>query len=169
MIVKRDDGSIHSSHAGYNKDIYGSPLRWKATVNVTLEALQEVLAHSFPPVDAIAFRGSSGAAMGYTLAYLSGVPPLYIRKPKEKSHGSVTEGPEGPVRRYVIVDDFSSSGETLKTILGACYPAQCAAILLYARNGNRELVELGEFQSVPIIHTTSDARILYFPDIPAQG
>jgi adenine/guanine phosphoribosyltransferase-like PRPP-binding protein len=70
--------------------------------------------------DAIAITGVSGSLFGIPLAYMLGKELIIIRK-AEKRHGGRI-GPGGYLlgqknaRRYIIVDDLSESGHTLKFI-----------------------------------------------------
>lgn len=152
MLIKRDDGTVRSSHFGYTPDVYENPDRYRSTIDATRAELQHLM-NPGKLIDAIAFRGSSGCAMGYPLAYLTGISPLYIRKPQEICHGSETaEGPGKDIRRYVIVDDFISSGATVRAILRALHPAKCAAILLYGSN-SAGMCREDRIAAVPVIHT----------------
>ena len=65
--------------------------------------------------DAIVFRGNSGAAIAFPVSVATGIPVVLVRK--EGSHGSKVEG-SCSVSKYLILDDFISSGETMKKILG---------------------------------------------------
>lgn len=76
-----------------------------------LEELDKIL-----PFDAIAFRGTSGAALAYPLALSLSKHLLCVRK--EASHyplGKV-EGPK-KVASYIIVDDFIDTGHTVNQII----------------------------------------------------
>jgi hypothetical protein len=66
--------------------------------------------------DSIAFRGVSGALIAPIVAYKLKKPVTCIRKPTEPSHGCGTV--EGAVNfeRYIIIDDFISTGDTVNTI-----------------------------------------------------
>jgi adenine/guanine phosphoribosyltransferase-like PRPP-binding protein len=70
-------------------------------------------------VDAIAFTGSSGAAIGFTLAFLHQVPLIYVRKEDETCHGSMIEsnGVGIQIKKYLIVDDFIGTGATVTRII----------------------------------------------------
>lgn len=69
-------------------------------------------------IDAIAFTGSSGAAIAFPLALKYKLPLIYIRKPKEKSHGNMLEcNVTSRIKRYIIVDDFTESGNTIRRIV----------------------------------------------------
>lgn len=74
--------------------------------------------------EAIAFRGSSGAALAWPLMLLNDVPLIHSRKP-----GSHCADPiEGAVKasRYAIVDDFYESGDTLIEIIDSIRSYQTA-------------------------------------------
>jgi adenine/guanine phosphoribosyltransferase-like PRPP-binding protein len=69
--------------------------------------------------DTFAFRGISGALITPTLALLMDKELCAVRKPKtdENSHGFFNvEGNRG-AQRFVIVDDFISTGATVLAIL----------------------------------------------------
>lgn len=76
-------------------------------------------------IDAIAVRGMSGAIIGGAIAHALSIPIILVRKDKhsEETHHSCmhVEGPLNwsPLARYVIVDDFASSGNTLRRIQDA--------------------------------------------------
>ena len=69
--------------------------------------------------DAAAFTGSSGCCIAFVLAYETGIPLLYVRKPGEKSHGSALECnvKETPIKKYLIVDDFIDTGDTIRKMV----------------------------------------------------
>jgi orotate phosphoribosyltransferase-like protein len=82
------------------------------------------------PFDAVAFRGVSGAALGPTVADRLGVNIIAIRKPGDGSHSSNTaEGVRGV--RYIVIDDFVSSGKTLKTVVDTLSDCTCVGIYCY--------------------------------------
>lgn len=68
--------------------------------------------------DAIAFRGMSGALIAPIIAYLMHKSLIMVRKPKtaEPNHsGRLIEG-DMYATRYVIIDDCTSTGQTVNTI-----------------------------------------------------
>ena len=70
------------------------------------------------PVDAVAFTGSSGCAIGFHLAAQYNQTCIYVRKVGEKTHGSPVEcNTIKEVCTYMIVDDFMSSGATVRRII----------------------------------------------------
>lgn len=83
------------------------------------------------PFEAIAVRGVSGLGMGAAVSYETGIPLVIVRKPGEQSHGNQVEGP-GLIAKFLVLDDIISSGETMRTIIGALNPAECVGVLLYS-------------------------------------
>jgi adenine/guanine phosphoribosyltransferase-like PRPP-binding protein len=91
--------------------------------------------------DTIAFCGMSGAAMAFILAYELEIPLLCVRKETDDSHfhdmnsGKVLEG-NIDTQKYLIVDDFISSGRTLNYIMDSIQKgvpgSDCVAMLMYA-------------------------------------
>lgn len=95
---------------------------------------------------AIAFSGSSGAALAFCVAAKHKIPLIYIRKKNEECHGSPIEfnGSTVEVRQYLIVDDFISSGSTMNYIIDKirnytkghkAYPAKPMGIFCYDGHG----------------------------------
>lgn len=103
------------------------------------------------PFDAIAFTGSSGAALAFPLSYLLKVPLIHVRK-KDKNHyyGGLIEGTVSS-RRYIIVDDFIESGRTVHKIINTIkkvytHPAEVVGICLYDSRSYRS-----SFDGIPVI------------------
>lgn len=108
------------------------------------------------PFQAIAYRGSSGAAVAYPLSIALNLPVIQVRRQGETAdgHGMGTEGPRRNISHYIIVDDFIASGNTVNKILHEFKDAECVAVLLYqhpvkGKNGrtSRKLVK-----KVPVWH-----------------
>lgn len=93
--------------------------------------------------DAIAFSGSSGSAVAFSLAAKHKIPLIYVRKRNEKSHSySQVECnvKDLQIKTYLIVDDFVDSGATLDYITNTitkfakkndAYPAEQVGVLCY--------------------------------------
>jgi adenine/guanine phosphoribosyltransferase-like PRPP-binding protein len=90
--------------------------------------------------DAFAFRGMSGALIAPVLAMLCGKSLIMVRKMKEdgsKSDCHSKERVEGDLSatKYIIVDDFISSGQTITNIIQEIShlnpSAICIGALLY--------------------------------------
>lgn len=95
----------------YLEDIY-TPERFKTLYNMVLKAVRkEWKAESF---EAIAFRGSSGAALAYPICLKLNIPMIHVHKGRHHS-GPTVEGMLD-ANSYAIIDDFVQSGKTLKII-----------------------------------------------------
>lgn len=92
--------------------------------------------------DAIAVRGMSGMLIGPAVAARLGKDLIVVRKCKDGSHSaSIVEGVDNWNHdfRYIIVDDFIDSGETLSQIFTQIVieledmdiSARCAGVVLY--------------------------------------
>ncbi len=83
------------------------------------ETIKAILAFK-PKFDAIAFTGVSGAAMAFPVSAATGIPLICIRKSKDNTHYFKGKNPkyEGitGIKKYIILDDFVTSGETIRTI-----------------------------------------------------
>jgi len=93
------------------------------------------------PFDAIAFTGMSGAGVAFPLSFLLKVPLILIRK-KGYSHSSDEIEGTYNSKRYLIVDDFIDSGETINKIIRTYHyyspAAKPVAMLLYAEDEPRK-------------------------------
>jgi adenine/guanine phosphoribosyltransferase-like PRPP-binding protein len=101
--------------------------------------------------DAIAFTGSSGAALAYPISYLLGVPLICIRKSIKDNHSGLKLEGAVSAGTYIIVDDFIESGRTINKIKKAINAenkkAKCVGIYLY----NNCALNPDSFNEVPII------------------
>lgn len=104
------------------------PDRFFETLHDIINALSR---HSF---DAIAFRGLSGALFAPTVAMKMGKTLIAVRKKETKHSSRIVEG-DYNAKRYVILDDFVSSGETVRHMLdeiGDALPdATCIGVCEY--------------------------------------
>lgn len=94
--------------------------------------------------DTIVVQGTSGVSVGFAALMSHGFPLVMVRKPEENSHGSPVEGPrEHRVKRYIILDDFVDTGETVRRIAaklnlladnsGVVRP-ECVGVICYKRD-----------------------------------
>ena len=87
--------------------------------------------------EAIAFRGISGALVAPTLAHLMDKSLIVVRKPRlvEESHSFERVEGDHAATRYLLVDDFTNSGNTLRAILTDVHRfnpfARCIGMLFY--------------------------------------
>lgn len=65
--------------------------------------------------DAIAYSGASGSLIAPALAFRMNKGLLLVRKEKNTHSGSKVEG-HTQIKRYIIVDDFVNTGDTIKRI-----------------------------------------------------
>lgn len=99
----------------YLEDIFMYPDKYSQLVDRIagqLEALRKK--QSFT---GMVFRGQSGAALAYPLSARLHIPLICVRKQNENSHGFDVEGPQANVRRFIILDDFIETGQTIKDLL----------------------------------------------------
>ena len=101
----------------YMPEVYNSPKKYAALVHRVakkIQALQKKLGF-----DALAFTGTSGAAIAYPVSVITGIPLICVRKTTRGSHcNMVVEGPsDKDIKKYLIVDDFIQSGNTIRKII----------------------------------------------------
>ena len=102
---------------------------------------------------AIAFRGTSGAAMAYPISAATSIPLICVHKPVDKSHGGLVEGSSKiDVKKYIIIDDFIATGATIRAIIKEIdvrrgrYSVKCVGIILYGDDYNT----FKKWQNIPI-------------------
>ena len=97
----------------YLRKIY-FPAQQKKIVDKTARAILSL--NSNKKINAIAFTGTSGAAVAYPVSYITGIPLLCVRKSKTDNHYHETlEGYTKP-KNYVIIDDCVCTGKTIKKV-----------------------------------------------------
>lgn len=105
-----DDGRLSSRYLEKGFE----PSYAKSVVRSFKAALKDKV---FGDFEAIAVRGVSGMLFGPMLAHMTKKRLSVIRKPRETKHTNrILEGVHD-TKRYVIVDDFVSSGETVQAIV----------------------------------------------------
>jgi len=124
----------------------------------TPERYRQVYDRLLPLVDAgkgrfqaIAFTGTSGAALGFPIALALGLPILYVHKGSKRHMQARVEG-KVDVATYAIIDDFIETGATLRRInreiINACtHDPVCTHVFLYNEWANDE-------ESPAIVHKT---------------
>lgn len=129
-----------SCHVGAS---YLRPAVMLNTWRTCVAAMVYLARHYKVKFDTVVFRGNSGCLIGPAVASQLGKEFLLVRKPDEKSHSGC--GAEGNVaiQRFIIIDDFVSSGTTVEAILAGIdilasqYPEKaknpkCVGIFCYA-------------------------------------
>lgn len=127
-----------ASHLG---DIFMCPNEYGQLVDRIADQLEAL--RKKQSFTGMVFRGQSGAALAYPLSARLRIPIICVRKKDEKTHGFNVEGPQANVRRYIIIDDFIETGETIKALIDAIddenkwnkpskhNQARCSGIVLY--------------------------------------
>lgn len=101
-----DSDKITASHISFAIDVHN--------LRFSIDGAVEVLKHY--ELDAIAFRGMSGALIGPSIALRLNKSMILIRKDNDNSHSGMNAEGDPTARTYIIVDDFQSSGSTAKEI-----------------------------------------------------
>lgn len=121
-----------TSHSNYLRTLFASPTIFMQAVNILVDNLKDV------EYDSIAVRGVSGAVMGGCLSGQTGKQLTVVRKRGVDSHKEChgqCEGLQHGPHKYIIVDDFVSSGATLAHIISEiqlCNPeAECVGFIVY--------------------------------------
>ena len=97
----------------YLDSIFVSPLKYRKLIDRIADQMADLKKKK--RFSAIAFRGESGAALAYPLSAKLNIPIVCIRK--ARSHGFRVEGSHRDIRKYVIIDDFMETGNTIRAIL----------------------------------------------------
>ena len=116
--------------------------------------------------DALAFTGSSGSCVAFTMSVALNIPVIYVRKEGEQSHGAVVESNSGAQRigKYLIVDDFIASGSTVRKIYTgieldsknrSLKAPTCVGIYLYDSCGSDKTKILNSDTRVRVYHQAS--------------
>jgi len=102
--------------------------------------------------DSIAFRGMSGAVSAPIIALALKKNLILVRKPEDRTHSQYRVEGFNASRRYVIVDDFISTGETARAIRDSIYNfahhAKCIGVLPIQRLDKEEINRL-ELKNLP--------------------
>lgn len=98
------------SHRQYNPEALRSTAQRIAAV---LPKLME-----YTGAEAVAVTGKSGLSLAFATMMLVDFPLIVVRKRGENTHGSSIEGTPGKsITKYLILDDFIASGNTVHTIV----------------------------------------------------
>jgi orotate phosphoribosyltransferase-like protein len=90
----------------------------------SLRAIAQRIAETLPKLlaeydaQAVVVTGKSGMSVAFAAMMLADIPLIVVRKRGENAHGEMIEGVTSvEVRRYIILDDFVSSGATVRTVV----------------------------------------------------
>jgi hypothetical protein len=107
---------VYNSYSG---SMYDRTLL-RARVKSLVQRLPEIMART--NADSIFVTGKSGLGIAFPLLYKMDVKIVTVRKPGEESHGTMFEGIDRfEPKRYLFLDDFVSSGETVERVLTSVY------------------------------------------------
>jgi len=139
-------------HSDYLHQVYRVKLFVKLVNRVAAAIKKYRKSH---PFEAIAFTGTSGAALAYPVSAKLGIPLLCIRKGNNNHFKNPVEGYVG-AKSYAIIDDFIDTGDTLRKILKemkkeSSYwdhgPAKPTVIFLYTSYGPKGKT----WNSIPVV------------------
>ena len=121
---------VHKIQSEYLGKVYGKG--FLKLVPLAVKKLRAI--KKLHPFDAIAFRGSSGAALAFPLSYFLKLPLIHVRKGASHYGSGLIEGTISS-KRYIIIDDFIDRGTTIKKIISEIKKnigAEPVAICLYS-------------------------------------
>lgn len=125
-----------SRHAQYIKELFDPPAL-QESAHLAAKWLRK-----HPEITAIAARGVSGTTFAGAVSFLTGIPVILVRKDTEQCHSSNrVEFPDIEDGNYAIVDDFISSGDTVKIIIDkirADSDWKCKAVLQYSERASHQ-------------------------------
>lgn len=101
--------------------------------------------------DAVAVRGVSGMAMGFSIADALGKDIVVVRKGENRHSYFNVEYPER-VKTYVIVDDFIDGGSTVRAITEAMPDRKCVGIYLYKTEKRLQLSPREWTEGIPFLN-----------------
>lgn len=107
-------------HASMHIAPYVDPKQLQERIDFATKAIELYEATHETTVEAIAFRGMSGALVASPVAARLQKPLILVRKPNDNSHSPLkVESCKIEPKNYVILDDFVSSGKTANAIIKA--------------------------------------------------
>jgi orotate phosphoribosyltransferase len=125
-----------------------------------VEAAQETFDRLGLEFDSVICRGNSGLLFASAFGMMAEKNILINRKRTDNSHSdNLIEGERDGVSRILIVDDFISSGDTVREIFSAVRQkfdmdkVEIVGVYLYSRNfGDRHYVANLEDREAPVRH-----------------
>jgi adenine/guanine phosphoribosyltransferase-like PRPP-binding protein len=145
-LPKKSEKIKHKIQSSYLSRVYKKD--FLKVVPATVKLLEKFRKKNY--FDAIAFTGSSGAALAFPLSYLMKLPLIHVRKGDGNHFGQPIEGTISS-KNYIIVDDFIASGYTVRKIVKTikkeyAHEANPVAIYLYNSSDRRKSLD-----DIPII------------------
>ena len=121
------------THTDYLSEVF-NPRKLKATIAWCVRAIL-LLQRRGVKFDTLAFTGTSGAAVGFAVAAILGIPLTFVRKPTSGVSAAHFDGElEGRLdtKTFIFIDDFVSSGATFKRVQKKMGRSKCVGVVLYA-------------------------------------
>jgi adenine/guanine phosphoribosyltransferase-like PRPP-binding protein len=149
--------TIHSEYLHHTLD----PRHLKENVKKAAEILRR---YEF---EAIAFTGMSGAVPAGALALELDKSLIMVRKPNDGSHSPYVVEGDDSAQRYVIVDDFVSSGSTVNRVVEEIdnfykenhKTITCLGLIEMHKLGYENRTDQERFCGVPILSVASDEEV----------
>lgn len=127
------------------------PDRFEKTIKRSVKLLRQF--KKTHPFDAIAFSGQSGSAMAYVLGYRFRLPLICVRKKNSNSHFLGTVEGCYSSKRYLIVDDFIETGNTVKYIIDSISKtlgAKPVGLFLYSTHSDAKRFNHDKYK-IPVV------------------
>lgn len=124
--------------------------------------------------EAIAFTGYSGALIGPSLADLLRKDLLIVRKKTDKRHSQCEVEGNCFVTKYIFVDDFVDSGDTVRRIMVSIRSripeAQCVGMFFYdGEHNSPNLIGLCDFYQCPMYTPKGLNTPCKYENVPAPA
>jgi orotate phosphoribosyltransferase len=151
-MKKKAEKIRHKIQTDYLEKVYSK--QFLKLVPRAVKKLQSIMRKH--PFDAIAFTGSSGAALAYPLSYFLKIPLIHVRKGASHYGGGKIEGTISS-KRYVIIDDFIETGASIRrvirTVNSELEGAKPVAICLYSSTRTDGFDNKGKY--IPVFTITT--------------
>ena len=117
-----------------------------------IEMAMQILKKKKVCFDTIAFRGMSGAILGTSLALLLNKQIIMVRKSKQNTHSDYLVEGFRQSKKFLIVDDFVSSGNTAREIIRRVKQisptAVCAGILEVTKQNRPRFTDTAHLKDI---------------------
>lgn len=112
--------------------------QFKPTVKTTVTAIRRL--KKLLGFEQIVCTGISGQSIAWPVGYVTEIPVAVVRRKGEKGHHGYSVENFTRNQKYIILDDFISSGDTVKHVLktlGEEYndPIKCVGVYCYSSTG----------------------------------
>lgn len=117
--------------------------QFKPVVKKTVTAIRRL--QKLLEFDQIVCTGISGQSIAWPVGYVTGIPVAVVRRRGERGHHGYKVENFKRTKRYIIIDDFICSGDTIKHMVSTISSeygeemSQCVGVFCYSPTG-REFV-----------------------------